>query len=182
MSKELIRLKHKLVNLAVLFIGLISLFLILVHFFKATSNSIFVYIGLVLFAFILLVSGLILITYYKIGKLRKSRGVYEESEQRFKKTLKGKQLAFDFNVNGELLTRSAYFLFGVVAMFLLLSSQFSVLFLNLSFLRNFNSFIVVVSWVVFSLLVMYFVSVVRYLVEFLKWKKQVKAVEDKNGI
>ncbi|MDA8339958.1 MAG: hypothetical protein M0Z70_11730 [Nitrospiraceae bacterium] len=178
MSKELIRLKHKLINLAVLFIGLIILFLILAHFFKATNNSIFVYIGLVLFAFILLVSGLILITIYRIRKLRKSMRVYEEPEQRFKKTLKGKQLAFDFNVNGELLTRSAYFLFGVVAMFLLLSSQFSVLFLNLSFLRNFNSFIVVVSWVVFSLLVMYFVSVVRYLVEFLKWKKQVKARGD----
>ena len=73
MSKELIRLKHKLVNRAVLFIDLTILFLIFAHFFRTASNSVFVYIYLVLYVFILLVFALILIVMYRIGKLRKKQ-------------------------------------------------------------------------------------------------------------
>jgi hypothetical protein len=105
----------------------------------------------------------------------------EESQKRFEKTLKGKQLAFDCAVNGGLLIRSVYFLFGVTAMLLLLSSQFSVLLLNLSFLENFNNFVISVTLVIFFLLVAYCVSTINYFMEFSKWKKQVKARGDKNG-
>ena len=109
-----------------------------------------------------------------LGIIRKRIHKAEESQKRFEKTLEGKQLAFNCDVNEGLLIRSAYFFFGVTAMLLLLSSQFSVLLLNLSFLENFNNLIISVTLVIFFLLVAYLVSSIRYRMEFSKWKSELR--------